>query len=96
LSTTISQTHSIRPHTFKVGIDHSFSFHLRYFEVHHLLPDWPTFLDDFQHHWPTDDDHVYADFIRDGLVGNGADQQLVAGQKTVSTAPDGKGAPAQF
>ena len=57
-----------------VGIDHGFSFPLRYFEVHHLLPDWPTFLDDFQHHWPTDGDHVYVDFIRDGLRGNGADR----------------------
>ncbi len=55
-----------------VGIDHGFSFPLRYFEVHHLLPDWPSFLDDFQHHWPTDDDNVYVDFIRDGLKGNGA------------------------
>ena len=25
-----------------VGIDHGFSFPLRYFETHHLLPDWPT------------------------------------------------------
>ena len=24
-----------------VGIDHGFSFPLRYFEAHHLLPDWP-------------------------------------------------------
>ncbi|MFZ4664720.1 MAG: hypothetical protein ACOYNY_47450, partial [Caldilineaceae bacterium] len=39
-----------------VGIDHGFSFPLRYFEVHGLLPDWQRFLDDFQHHWPTDDD----------------------------------------
>jgi hypothetical protein len=31
-----------------VGIDHGFSFPLHYFEVHGLLPDWPTFLDDFQ------------------------------------------------
>jgi hypothetical protein len=31
-----------------VGIDHGFSLPLRYFEVHGLLPDWPTFLDDFQ------------------------------------------------
>lgn len=54
-----------------VGIDHGFSFPLRYFEVYHLLPDWPSFLDDFQHHWPTDDDNVYVDFIRDGLKGNG-------------------------
>jgi hypothetical protein len=31
-----------------VGIDHAFSFPLRYFKTYHLLPDWPTFLDDFQ------------------------------------------------
>jgi hypothetical protein len=55
-----------------VGIDHCFSFPLRYFEVHGLLPDWPTFLDDFQMHWPTDDDNTYVDFVRDGIVGNGA------------------------
>jgi hypothetical protein len=55
-----------------VGIDHGFSFPLRYFEVHHLPPDWPTFLDDFQHHWPTDADHTYVDFVRDGSRGNGA------------------------
>lgn len=30
-----------------LGIDHGFSFPLRYFEVHGLKPDWPRFLDDF-------------------------------------------------
>jgi hypothetical protein len=55
-----------------VGIDHGFSFPLRYFEVHGLLPDWPRFLDDFQRHWPTDEDHVYVDFVREGVAGNGA------------------------
>jgi len=55
-----------------VGIDHGFSFPLRYFEVHRLLPDWPGFLEDFQRHWPADEDHVYVDFIRDGADGNGA------------------------
>jgi len=54
-----------------VGIDHGFSFPLRYFEVHRLKPDWPTFLDDFQRHWPTDE-NVYVDFVRDGVLGNGA------------------------
>jgi hypothetical protein len=54
-----------------VGIDHGFSFPLRYFETHRLAPDWPAFLDDFQHHWPTDEDHTYVDFVRDGAVGNG-------------------------
>jgi hypothetical protein len=55
-----------------VGIDHGFSFPIRYFEVHHLLPDWLSFLEDFQRHWPTDAEHTYVDFIRDGVCGDGA------------------------
>jgi hypothetical protein len=55
-----------------VGIDHGFSFPLRYFETHHLPPDWPAFLDDFQRHWPTDGDLTYVDFVRNGSVGSGA------------------------
>jgi hypothetical protein len=31
----------------------------------------PSFLDDFQHHWPTDE-NIYVDFVRDGVRGNGA------------------------
>lgn len=57
-----------------VGIDHGFSFPLRYFEVHQLVPEWPAFLDDFQRHWPTDEDHVYVDFVRDGVCGNGVER----------------------
>jgi hypothetical protein len=55
-----------------VGIDHAFSFPKHYFDAHGVQPDWPAFLDDFQQHWPTDDDHTYVDFIRDGTKGNGA------------------------
>ncbi len=55
-----------------VGIDHAFSFPIAYFERHELPHDWPGFLDDFQHHWPTDEDHTYVDFIREGEVGHGA------------------------
>ncbi len=55
-----------------VGIDHGFSFPQRYFETHTLLPDWPRFLDDFQRHWPTDEDHVTVQFVRDGIAGSGA------------------------
>lgn len=58
-----------------VGIDHSFSFPLRYFEVHQLEPEWYAFLEDFRAHWPTDEEHVYVDFVRDGLVGNGSARQ---------------------
>lgn len=57
------------------GIDHGFSFPLRYFEAHGLLPDWPSFLEDFQQHWPTDADHTYVDFVRFGPAGNGAARQ---------------------
>lgn len=54
-----------------VGIDHGFSFPMRYFEQHGLPLDWPSFLDDFQRHWPTDED-IYVDFVRNGSIGNGA------------------------
>jgi hypothetical protein len=54
-----------------VGIDHGFSFPRRYFEVQRLEPDWPTFLDDFQKHWPTDAAHTCVDFIRHGSSGEG-------------------------
>jgi len=57
-----------------VGIDHGFSFPLRYFEAHHLPPDWVNFLDDFQQYWPTDGEFMYVDFIRDGLHGNGVER----------------------
>ena len=52
-----------------VGIDHGFSFPLQYFDKYNLPHDWPAFLDDFQRHWPTDED-IYVDFVRDGLHGN--------------------------
>lgn len=55
-----------------VGIDHGFSVPLQYFKQHHLAGDWPTFLDDFRRHWPTDQDYVYVDFVRHGACGNGA------------------------
>ena len=55
-----------------VGIDHGFSFPIRYFEKHGSPRDWDLFLDDFRHHWPTEEDHVYVDFVRNGSCGNAA------------------------
>jgi hypothetical protein len=54
-----------------VGIDHGFSFPLAYFKKYGLPLDWSCFLDDFQLHWPTDED-IYVCFVRDGNSGNGA------------------------
>lgn len=55
-----------------VGIDHGFSFPLKYFEKYRLARDWSAFLDDFQRHWPTDEKNTYVDFVREGECGNGA------------------------
>jgi len=55
-----------------VGIDHGFSFPIAYFDAHSLPYDWPSFLDDFQGHWPTDEENTYVNFVRDGSVGDGA------------------------
>jgi hypothetical protein len=55
-----------------VGIDHAFSFPIRYFETHWIKPDWDAFLDDFCEHWPTDQPSTYVDSVRDGTVGKGA------------------------
>ena len=55
-----------------VGIDHAFSFPLRYFEQHDLPLDWTAFLEDFQRHWPTDEEHLYVESVRDGSYGHGA------------------------
>ncbi len=54
-----------------IGVDHAFSFPRQYFQAHGLALDWPTFLDDFQRHWPTDNNHTYVDFIREGVCGKG-------------------------
>lgn len=55
-----------------VGIDHGFSFPLKYFEKYGIPHDWSIFLDDFQKHWPTDEKCTYVDFVREGERGNGA------------------------
>ncbi len=54
-----------------VGIDHGFSFPLAYFKKHGLPTRWDAFLGDFSAHWPTGEDHVYVDFVRDGVCGKG-------------------------
>jgi hypothetical protein len=49
---------------FIAGIDHAFSFPVSYFD-RYKLKGWDQFLDDFGRHWPTDDPHVYVDFVRE-------------------------------
>lgn len=58
-----------------VGIDHAFSFPRAYFQKYGIANGWNGFLDDFCAHWPTDEDHAYVDFVREGTCGNGATRQ---------------------
>ena len=55
---------------FLAGIEHGFSFPLSYFRSYGLAL-WPEFLTDFVKHWPTDGNHVYVDFVRDGILHEG-------------------------
>jgi hypothetical protein len=54
-----------------MGIDHGFSFPLEYFRTNEWT-DWTAFLEDFNHHWPSDESNTYVDFIRRGICGNAA------------------------
>ena len=49
---------------FIAGLDFAFSFPLSYFEEHDL-PDWETFLDHFRREWPTDQDYVTVESVRE-------------------------------
>jgi hypothetical protein len=40
-----------------IGIDHGFSFPMSYMEKYQI-ESWDQFLDDFQQHWPTDEDEI--------------------------------------
>lgn len=58
--------HEVKQGTrFLAGIDHGFSLPMSYF-ARYGLESWPSFLDDFVHHWPTHHEFVYVDIVRDG------------------------------
>ncbi len=48
-----------------VGLDHGFSFPLTYMKRHGITG-WDRFLDDFQAHWPTDQDAGAVESLRPG------------------------------
>ncbi|MEM1245613.1 MAG: hypothetical protein AAGA81_16835 [Acidobacteriota bacterium] len=54
-----------------VGIDHAFSFPLRYFEEHRLEQSWTSWLADFAEHWPTNRAGITVEDVRRGRVGRG-------------------------
>lgn len=48
-----------------IGIDHGFSFPICYMERYQIT-NWDQFLEDFQNHWPTEQDKVTAESLRKG------------------------------
>ena len=46
-----------------IGLDHGFSFPMRYMKRHRITS-WDQFLDDFQRHWPTDQDEGSVEAFR--------------------------------
>lgn len=62
-----------------VGIDHAFSFPIRYFEKYEIEHKWSIFLDDFHQHWPTEKDGVSVEFVRKGKAGKGRDRSGESG-----------------
>lgn len=74
---------------FIAGIDHGFSFPLDYFQRYHLSS-WHRFLDDFCEHWPTDQDHIYVNFVREEINGPlkrvGSSKDLRLTEKWTSSA----------
>lgn len=60
-----------------IGIDHAFSFPLKYFDEYAhkgLRHTWPAFLKDFQNHWPTCNDGISVDSILKGEAGKGEER----------------------
>jgi hypothetical protein len=48
-----------------IGIDHGFSFPMCYMERYRIT-NWDHFLEDFQQHWPTDQDTSSVEAFRNG------------------------------
>jgi hypothetical protein len=46
-----------------VGIDHGYSFPMSYMKRYQIST-WDQFLDDFQQHWPTEQDHSSVEALR--------------------------------
>jgi hypothetical protein len=54
-----------------IGLDHGFSFPQAYMARYRII-DWDQFLDDFQRHWPTDEDDHTVESLRRGNERTGA------------------------
>ena len=68
-----------------IGIDHGFSFPRNYM-ARHRIADWDQFLDDFQEHWPTDQDDSAVELFRHGNKRTGAPTELRLTERWTTSA----------
>ncbi len=68
-----------------IGIDHGFSFPLRYLR-HYGLASWDDFLRDFARHWPTADPHVRVEHVRANNLRTGDRTELRLCEQWTATA----------
>lgn len=68
-----------------IGIDHGFSFPMSYMERYRIYS-WNQFLEDFQKHWPTDQDNRSVDSLRIGNKRTGSHTEYRLSENWTSSA----------
>jgi len=68
-----------------IGIDHGFSFPMSYMERYQIT-NWDQFLEDFQEHWPTDQDNSSVEFLRKDNKRTGKHTELRLTENWTSSA----------
>ena len=68
-----------------IGIDHGFSFPMRYMQRHGITS-WGDFLRDFTRHWPTAQPHTRVDDLRDNNTRTGNSTELRLCEQWTATA----------
>jgi hypothetical protein len=68
-----------------IGIDHGFSFPMNYM-ARYRIADWDQFLEDFQKHWPTDQDTSSVESLRHGNKRQGKHTEFRLTEKWTSSA----------
>lgn len=68
-----------------IGIDHGFSFPLNYMQ-RYRIGSWDQFLDDFQKHWPTDQDDNSVESLRTGNPRTGSHTEFRLTEKWTTSA----------
>jgi hypothetical protein len=68
-----------------IGIDHGFSFPMSYME-RYQISNWDQFLEDFQQHWPTDQDDSTVESFRRSNIPTGKPTEFRLTEKWTTSA----------